>query len=203
MIRDRVSPLFVGAALLVGAGNLTLAQDALDDPLTQTRHASRVWIFHCITDAPPEPQVIFLPEGVEPPTFEGELPAGVGCILLDSYDQDVIAEGRLMTIINERMWLEEAIYEFVLHTTGRTYRLSDWVETVSHRNNGATYKVRSRLREDQFGDSIEYDIRFMRRTPDLCLEPSTGELMDCPDRTTMFIVELPDPGITAILDFRP
>lgn len=203
MKSNRVSSLFAGAVLLVGAGNLTLAQDAPDDPLTQTRYASRVWIFHCVTNAAPEPEFIFLPEGVEPPTFEGELPAEVGCSLLDSYDPDVIASGRLMTVINERMWLEEAIFEFVLHTTGRTYRLSDWVETVSHRNNGATYRVRSVLREDQFGDSLEYDVRFMRRTPDLCLEPSTGALMQCPDRTTMFIVSLPDPGIIAILDFRP
>jgi len=73
---------------------------------------------------------------------------------------------------------------------------------TGHSEYGHVYHVRSLLRENAQGHALKYSVRFVRRTPDLCIEESTGLEMACYDRTTMLSVELGE-GVSALLDFRP
>lgn len=166
-----------------------------------TRELRRAIVVHCTSDGPVNPPVVYLPEGVEPPPVVGELPPGVSCLVTDTSTSADYWEGRLLTYTDESNAIEQAIFDAVVVSGGRTYRISDWVDMLGHEANGALYRAESAIREDSFGARLRYPIRLLRRTPDLC-EASSGEVVECRDRTTVIVVELA-PGVVATLDYRP
>ncbi len=91
----------------------------------------------------------------------------------------------------------EANLLYVDGTVANRFEIYDMVDVLGFTQNGARYDVRSRYVE--VGD---YEIRFIRRAPDLQLVEVNGEEHVVPnyDRATIFMVEMD--GLIWELDYR-
>lgn len=173
-----------------------------------TRELARAAVIDCRADQQ-IPVYIDLESGQEAaPIVVGAPPAE--CRIFDSY-VDAQADGVLDVISGPDGAIESLSYFADIEAPGVEYHLADSAVALWYEPNGASYMVEStQVGTDEvlhFSPAppegiypIRYEVKFLRRTADLCQE-STGVVAACPDQTTQLIRQ--DGSLVFILDYRP
>ena len=174
-----------------------------DNSTLVERELKRAVVTHCRSTVT-TPTVVFLPDGTEVPAVSGDpLPAKTDCVVSDSKINGVFLSGSVLIWSDDNGVITEMLFDADVVSNGnQRYRVSEWGETSHHQGNGAQYTLESKLAQDRNGAPSVFTVAFVRRTPDFCMESTSGEVADCPDRTTLMQVNVA-PGITALLDYRP
>lgn len=165
-----------------------------------TRQLARVQVVHCAADYV-VPEYIFLVEGQEIPTWEGE-PVTVGCAVRDTYVESSNHEGEITTWTTEgTYYIEKLAITVKVHFDTITYRYGDYSETIDATENGALYVMKSLSQVDRLGDPVINEYTLLRRTPETCWLEDLEITYACRDPATIVSWQLAE-NIMVIADFR-
>ena len=176
----------------------------------QVRTLERMRVVHCRSDVVAPPVVVVesfdlidgqVTSGVK---VEGDaIPADTACITLDSHISGAEVEGEIM------VWgqpMERVLYSAAMRSGARAYQIADWATVDSYTENGARYRVSSRMQLTETGEALQYPIDLIRRSPEeqvVTLDDAEYVVPNY-DRTTIISIErVTDDGVVIfMMDYR-